>query len=230
MKGFNQQNRYEREYDAVTNKHDHLTEEQFQALLDAQLMDSDVPALSTTDAEATQHLDLCQDCRKTFRRFEEVSRRLSSLKYSGGAQPEDKCPEEVILRKFVVQELPTDEAEELMKHITNCDNCAVKLREAAEDLVVGPTADEQRTLDSLRSSDPPMAGPDGQNSYRRRPPQADLERDVLTVEKFSFLAQASLRGWRDRSNHHSRLDWHTTVSLTIRRGAARTGIHGAPHH
>jgi CHAT domain-containing protein/cytochrome c-type biogenesis protein CcmH/NrfG len=136
----------------VNETHEHLTDEQFYALLDAQLLSGSGAALSPAYAGASRHLDVCAECRKVFRQLESVSRRLESLKDPSGARPEGKCPAESDLRRLVVQELPADVAEQLMGHVTSCDHCAATLKEAAEDLVFEPTAAEQKVLEHLDSS------------------------------------------------------------------------------
>jgi CHAT domain-containing protein/cytochrome c-type biogenesis protein CcmH/NrfG len=137
----------------VNETHEHLTDEQLHALLDAQLLRDEGAVLSPAYADARRHLDLCADCRKVLRQLESVSRRLATLKDPSGARPEGECPAEADLRRLLVQELPADVAEELMKHVTRCDHCAAILREVAEDLVFEPTGAEQQVLEHLDSSE-----------------------------------------------------------------------------
>ena len=174
----------------MNETHEHLTDEQFHALLDAQLLGDGGDAPSAAYAAARQHLGVCADCQKVFRQLESVSRRLASLKDPISAEPEGKCPAEADLRKLLVQELPTDVAEEIMKHIASCDPCAATLKQAAEDLVFEPTPADQQALEHLDSSNA-----EWQADLARRLAQAPPAKPKSALQLVPEVPRWNRKGW-----------------------------------
>ncbi|PYX66263.1 MAG: hypothetical protein DMG78_29010, partial [Acidobacteria bacterium] len=87
-------------------------------------------------------------------RLEIGAARLLSLKPEERTAMQAGCPGERDIRELAAQGQLDVEVEELMNHIANCDACAVKFREAVEDLAIPLTAEEQREVEGLQSSQP----------------------------------------------------------------------------
>lgn len=138
----------------MTSNNRHLSEEQLHDLLDAQLMKSDDSGSSERIVAARLHLDSCEECRSALQRLEMATARLLSLKPEERMAMQAGCPEERDIRQLAAQGQLDVQVEELMNHIANCDACAAKFREAVEDIAIPLTAEEQREVEGLQSSQP----------------------------------------------------------------------------
>jgi CHAT domain-containing protein len=138
----------------VTSNNRHLSEKQLHDALDAQLMKLDDSSSAERIAAARLHLNSCEECRNALQRLEMAAARLLTLRPEERTAMQAGCPEERDVRQLAVQGQLDVRVEELMNHIANCDACAVKFREAVEDLAIPLTAEEQREVEGLQSSRP----------------------------------------------------------------------------
>jgi len=160
----------------VNEKSNHLSEEQFNSLLDAQSTAMGGATTPSAVSESRRHLDVCGDCQRLFHRYEQFSRQLFALKDTSGAQAEGECPTEADLRRLALN-MPSAETEQFMNHVMNCDSCNTKLREAVEDLVAEPNLSEELALKDLQSSKS-----EWQHHLAHRLAEARL-REVGTIDK-----------------------------------------------
>jgi len=141
----------------------HLTIDQIEYLIKPQPRMSEDSAPSDLLEEAHRHLVMCDACQRLVSMHKEFDRSLRQLRKLGLTNVTSDCPPELSLDQLVAGLLTSEEAENLLKHIVQCDNCGGLLRD-----VTGILSDEILPEEELVAAELHSGQPDWQKNLVAR--------------------------------------------------------------
>lgn len=145
---------------------EHLSQEDFERLaLSAATGDSFMRSENDADSsaheshelaltKALRHIEICDVCRTEAQLNQAATRMLDQLKPRKLAAPRADCPPASEWPMVVTGQVESDKAREHLRHAEDCDHCGALLREAAVDFSDEFTAEEEKMISQLRTSDP----------------------------------------------------------------------------
>lgn len=131
----------------------HLTIGQIQSLL-AISVEELTPEESKLWEDAELHLTQCTACQTVLAMERKVQTRLRDLRATSPGERSAGCPSSVALYELAGGQIYEEEAEALIKHIVDCDNCSAEFRQATTDLDSEPTMEETALVLALKTSRP----------------------------------------------------------------------------
>jgi CHAT domain-containing protein/tetratricopeptide (TPR) repeat protein len=169
----------------VSAKEKHLSTEQIEYLIEGH-GGAQKPVPNQLIEEARNHVATCEECKGLVSVHAEGNRILRGLQESGRKEGFEDCPSTASIYRLAAGSMDSREADEILKHITECDHCGPMLREATEDLNSAESADEAATVMSLQS-----ARPDWQKDLAR-----ELAAKSATVSNGSSVLIPKRWDWR----------------------------------
>jgi CHAT domain-containing protein/tetratricopeptide (TPR) repeat protein len=175
----------------------HLSSDQIDELL-LQSAEHSEPATHRID-DAREHLTTCEICRSRMQARKDAMERLACLKSGGIEAKTPDCPPDPVWIELAAGLRPA-ESEQYINHALQCDHCGALLRHSVEDFTESTTADEDRFLSSLSSSNPRWQALLAQKLACEEQPQQALSHENTIAhpggraEKFEPLAESSRPG------------------------------------
>ncbi len=136
----------------MSQEQNHLSIEQIEFLIETQLGVPESHAQSELLGEMRLHLATCKVCQRLVSMHEQSSRALEQLRQGVPKDGTSDCPEEHSLHELAAGVVNPMEAEQLLKHVSQCDHCGPLLRQASEAFSPEKRDEEDTVLSSLRSS------------------------------------------------------------------------------
>jgi CHAT domain-containing protein/tetratricopeptide (TPR) repeat protein len=137
----------------VSKEEKHLTIEQIESLIGARSAPPGVDD-SVLLEHARQHLLGCSACQRAVSMEQHGEQILRKLAADSAAAPTDECPSSQDFYDCAGGLLDEAASRRIMTHVSECDYCGPKLREAVRDLHSDLTAEEAAFVASLESSKP----------------------------------------------------------------------------
>lgn len=131
----------------------HLDADELDALLASQVPVAPAGQLSEDVVrEAQRHVDACQDCDRKVQMHRSAQSAISLRAVNEKAAKGPNCSDEIEWLKLAAERLDQDEAEERMKHASQCGYCGPLLKAAVKCLSDEVTPDEEAALAKLASA------------------------------------------------------------------------------
>ena len=105
-------------------------------------------------AKALRHIEICDVCRGVSRLNQAATRMLGQLKRRDLAPPGADCPSAEEWPLVVTGQGEPEKNRKYLRHAEDCDHCGALLREATLDFSDEFTADEEKMISQLKTSDP----------------------------------------------------------------------------
>lgn len=138
----------------MKREENHLTIEQIECLMGIQPAKGAVPDRDEFRERAQLHLAECQACQKLLSMEIQMDRNLANLAAGIPVARSEFCASSDTLYELVAGMLKEEDAERLMKHVTDCDHCGPALGQAIADLGSELTSEEGSIIASLETSRP----------------------------------------------------------------------------
>jgi CHAT domain-containing protein/Flp pilus assembly protein TadD len=180
----------------LNGEHEHLSIEQIEDLLNAQLDSAEKQGTTDLLADARHHLADCDACKGLFSMVKEGDLALRGLKQVTPSQGATDCPAPIRYSDLVSGLLDDKESAELIGHASECDRCGPILRVATEQ-VPAMQAEEAAALASLRSSTPSWQEEFGMKLALAASAEVKERARAATLDKIE-------RGW---AGHSHKLTW-----------------------
>jgi len=171
----------------------HLSPEQVEWLINGKGSDAAREAPVEFWDEARQHLAQCTACEKLVHLHGEIQKRLVELKGQPGQPPAEGCPDQKVWWDVAAGTLPDAEAEELMDHATQCDQCAPLLKAATEDYATAATPEEETVVRQLHTGRSDWQHQQAQAMAARSKQEMEQRAPAKSLSKFIFAGSPAWR-------------------------------------
>jgi CHAT domain-containing protein/cytochrome c-type biogenesis protein CcmH/NrfG len=132
----------------------HLSVEQVEFLLGIRSADVANQDYAELSEQIQMHLSNCEECQRLLALEREGQGVLNSFAWDAFAEPGEPCPQSQKLYELAGGLLSAMDTETIMKHVTECDYCGPRLRQAVADLSPGQSSAEDEFVASLKTGNP----------------------------------------------------------------------------
>jgi tetratricopeptide (TPR) repeat protein len=150
VKGFSPLNRYIKEKAEVRQEDQHISIEQIELLIGAELREEGGP--QEVASEARRHLESCETCQKLLFMHKEADLIIRHLRENRPDSRTSDCPSDAKLEELAAGILDSAEADKLLDHVVQCQHCSGLLCEATRLFSDETLAEETKVIGRLRSS------------------------------------------------------------------------------